>query len=79
MTDTVQVRARLVRRQLPCGCEVGYVRCEEGLRLWGEMDRLYHETFRDESRGAFEAYEAAAKTVEAHFEQAREWETTDSG
>jgi len=71
MDDTVQVHAELIRRHLPCGCEVGYVRCEEGLRLWERMDKLYWETFRDDSKGTYEAYEAAAAAVDAHFGGAR--------
>lgn len=57
--------------KLPCGCEVGYVRCEEGLRLWQRMDKVYWESVRDDSRDTFEAYEAAAAAVDAHFKVAK--------
>ena len=66
--------------RLRCGCEVGFVRCEEGLKLWRRMDRLFRRALRKNTQESWDEYEEAAVAVKAHLEvgEAQCQETTDS-
>jgi len=69
------------RDRLPCGCDVGFVRCEEGLELWRRMDRLFRLALRKNTEETWDEYEQAAVAVKAHLEvgEAECQETTGSG
>jgi len=54
-------------QRLRCGCEVGFVRCVEGLKLWAKMDRLFRLALSENTQESWDEYEEAAAAVKAHL------------